>query len=90
MSSASSRPSLSTPDSTDPEPYPEIAEQAQRMADECEDTPTLPEVPSLPDVPSFPAPAAPDREGVLVRVSIALACLFFVVLCVAAVICYHR
>ena len=82
----SSHPSVST---LDPTPYPEIAEQVQRM-DEREDAPTLPEVPPLPVVSTPPAPVAKDREGGLVRVCIALACLFFVALCGLAFTCQHR
>ena len=90
--SGSSHPSAQTP--TDPKPYPEIAEQAQRLADEGEDVPTLPEVPPLPVAaappPVPPAPPSKDREGVLVRVCIALACLFFVALFVLAFTCQRR
>ncbi len=71
--------------STDPKPYPEIAEQARHLSDEGEDVPTLPEVPPLP-----PAPATKDREGLLVRACIVLACLFFVVLGVLAFTCQRR
>ena len=71
--------------STDPTPYPEIAEQAGRLADEGEEVPTLPEVPPLP------AAAPPkDREGWLVRACIVLACLFFVALFVLAFTCQRR
>lgn len=89
--SGSSHPSAPTP--TDPKPYPEIAEQAGRLADEREDVPTLPEVPPLPVAappPIPPPPAARDREGVLVRVCIVLACLFFVALFVLAFTCQRR
>lgn len=63
-----------------PVPYPEIAEQAGRLADEREDVPTLPEVPPLPR----------DPEGWLVRICIALAALFFVVLGALAFTCQRR
>lgn len=76
--------------STDPTPYPQIAEQAQRLTDEREDVPTLPEVPPLPVAAPPPAPAAKDREGWLVRACIVLACLFFVVLGVLAFTCQRR
>lgn len=79
----SSHPSAPT---LDPQPYPAIAEQARHLADEREDAPTLPEVPPLP----VAAPAAKDREGVLVRVCIAIACLFFVALVVLAFTCQRR
>lgn len=74
--------------STDPKPYPEIAEQAQRLSDEREEVPTLPEVPPLPI--AAPPPAAPDREGWLVRACILIACLFFVALGVLAFTCQRR
>jgi hypothetical protein len=87
----SSHPSAPTPE---PTPYPEIAEQAQRLADEGEDVPTLPEVPPLPVAaaapPIPPAPPSKDPESVLVRVCIALACLFFVALFVLAFTCQRR
>ncbi len=76
--------------STDPTPYPEIAEQAQRLADEGEEVPTLPEVPPLPVSAPPPAPPSKDRESVLVRVCIVLACLFFVALFVLAFTCQRR
>lgn len=73
-----------------PDPYyAEIAIQAQRMADEKEGAPTLPDVPPLP--PSAPPPAPPerDREGWLVRVCIVVSCAFIVALCIAAVLWRH-
>lgn len=84
----------SAPTQTDPKPYPEIAEHAGRLADEGEDVPTLPEVPPLPVAaappPIPPAPPSKDPEGVLVRVCIVLACLFFVALFVLAFTCQRR
>ena len=77
-------------ESNDPKPFPEIAEQAQRLADEGEDVPTLPEVPPLPVAAPPPAPATKDGEVWLVRVCIALACLFFVALGVLAFTCQRR
>lgn len=76
--------------STDPTPYPEIAEQAQRLADEREEVPTLPEVPPLPIAAPPPAPPTKDSEGWLVRACIVLACAFFVALGVAAFTCQRR
>lgn len=83
----SSHPSAPT---LDPKPYSKIAEQDRHLSDEGEDVPTLPEVPPLPIAAPPPVPAAKDREGVLVRVCIALACLFFVALFVLAFTCERR
>ena len=74
--------------STDPKPYPEIAEQARHLSDEGEEVPTLPEVPPLPV--AAPPPVAKDGEGWLVRACILLACLFFVALGVLAFTCQRR
>ena len=82
----SSHPSAPT---LDPKPYSKIAEQARHLSDEREDVPTLPEVPPLPVAPP-PTPPDKDREGVLVRVCIALACLFFIALFVLAFTCQRR
>ena len=81
----SSHPSAQPPPDVEPY-YTEIAMHAQRMTDEREEVPTLPEVPPLPP----PVRAASDREGWLVRACILIACLFFVALGVMAFTCQRR